>query len=157
LRTILAALALILAVPILPVATASLTQAQTIAYAASGATNLRAGPGTYYAVIGRVYGGTQVYLISSRGGWCYVSVNGQRGWIAASRLRFAYARAPSTLPQHFYVPPIPRPYYYGPSFSFRFHDFKGDRRWDRRDQGDWRERREDWRWRRGGNRGRSLD
>jgi uncharacterized protein YraI len=137
LRTILAALAVFLAVPALPVVSPSVAQAQTVAYAAAGTTNLRAGPGTNYRVTGKVYGGTQVYVHRSQSGWYYVTAAGQQGWMAGSRLRFGYASAPAPAP--FYIP-LP---------GFRFGDFDRDRRrdprWDRRDR---RERDEDWRWRR---------
>ncbi len=137
-RTMFAACALALAAPAVSVVTSSAAEAETIAYAEQGTTNLRGGPGTYYAVIGKVYGGTQVYVHDSQAGWYYVTAGGQQGWMAGSRLQFAYARAPVVV-QPYYVP-APRPYYYGPSFSFSFGHFDRDRRWDRR-----RDRRNWWR------------
>ncbi len=153
-RTILAAFALLVAVPAMPGLAPDVAQAQTIAYAERGTTNLRAGPGIHFAVIGKVYGGSQLLVHDSQGGWYYVTASGQRGWMAGSRLRFAYARAPA--PQPYYVPVVPRPYVYrGPSFSFRFGDFDRDRRWHRsRDRRDWNRGRgrgdNEWRWRRRG-------
>ena len=159
-RTILAAFALIVAVPALPGLASTTAQAQTIAYSERGTTNLRAGPGTHFAVIGRVYGGSEVFVHDSQGGWYYVTVNGQRGWMAGSRLSFVYASAPAPVPQPYYVPVVPRPYFYGgPTFSFSFGDFDRDRRWHRRGRDrDWNRGRgrgdNEWRWRRRGDRDR---
>jgi uncharacterized protein YraI len=136
-RTILAAFALLLAVPALPSMASTAAEAQTIAYAERGTTNLRAGPGTNFRIIGKVYGGTPVYVYESQGGWHHVRVNGQWGWMAGSRLQFGYASAPVLVPQPLYVP---RTYSYGYSYgpSFRFRDYDRDHRWHRRS--DWRER-----------------
>jgi uncharacterized protein YraI len=138
-RAILAAAALLGAV--------GLAEAQTIAYADPGTTNLRAGPGTNYARIGSVYGGTQVYVHYCEYGWCFVRVNGRDGWMAQSRLRFADTRGPVV------VVPQPQPYYvprYEPFFGFSFgfddryyprHD-RNRPRYDRRRR-DGREHREE--------------
>ena len=140
----------ILAAAALFAAAAGSGEAQTIAYADPGTTNLRNGPGTTYAVIGTVRGGTQVYVHNCDYGWCHVTANGRDGWIAQSRLAFAHARAPVV---------VPGPYYGVPSFGFslRFGDHsrhRFDRRW--RDHHGWED--EDWWWRhRGGGRGHRLD
>jgi uncharacterized protein YraI len=168
-HSIVAALALFLAAPALPVAVPTTAAAQSVAFAESGTTNLRAGPGTNYAVVGKVSGGEQVLVHDSDGGWYFVTVNGQEGWMAGSRLAFAQARAPVVVQQPYvvrqpYYVPGPDPYYYryrgypGPviSFGFGFGDFDRDRRWHRgwRHDRDWDEG--DWRWRRGdGRRGRN--
>jgi uncharacterized protein YraI len=173
-HSLVAALALFLAAPALPVAVSSTAAAQTVAYAESGTTNLRAGPGTNYAVIGKVRGGEQVLVQDSDRGWYFVSVRGQEGWMAGSRLAFAQARGPVVVQEPYvvrqpYYVPAPDPYYYrhrgypGPviSFGFGFGDFDRDRR-DRRGHRGWRHDRDwdegDWRWRRhGGWRGRHRE
>jgi uncharacterized protein YraI len=107
-HSIVAALALFLAAPALPVAVPTTAAAQSLAYAESGTTNLRAGPGTNYAVVGKVRGGEQVLVHDSDGGWYFVTVNGQEGWMAGSRLAFAQARAPVVVQQPYVVR---QPYY----------------------------------------------
>lgn len=78
-------------------------QAQTIAYTAPGATNLRAGPGTNYAVIRTVRGNRRVRVhgcLENRA-WCDVTVQRTRGWMAASRLQFTYAGRRVFVPNYF--------------------------------------------------------
>lgn len=111
-------------------AAASVAEAQTVAYADPGTTNLRAGPGTNYAKIGRVYGGTQVYVQFCEYGWCYITVHGREGWMIQSRLRFG--RGPVIVPA---PAPSYQPYF---NFGWRFDDH--DRRhYDRRRRDDRRE------------------
>jgi uncharacterized protein YraI len=132
-RTILAAFALLLAVPALPGVASNPAEAQTIAYAERGTTNLRAGPGTNFRIIGKVYGGAPVYVYGSQGGWYNVTVNGQWGWMAGSRLQFGYASAPVLVPQPLFVPrTYSYGYSYGPSSSFQFRDYDRDHSWHRR-------------------------
>jgi uncharacterized protein YraI len=133
-RAILAAAALLGAV--------GLAEAQTMAYADPGATNLRAGPGTNYASIGIVYGGTQVYVHYCEYGWCYVTVNGRNGWMAESRV--AFTQGPVVVgPEPYYVPApryVPR---YEPYFGFglgqRYRPY-----YDRHRREDRRPREEGW-------------
>jgi uncharacterized protein YraI len=65
--------------------------AQSIAYAAPGTTNMRAGPGTEFPVIARILGGSAVHVSACRRDrpWCRSTVQGMEGWVSASRLRFA--------------------------------------------------------------------
>jgi uncharacterized protein YraI len=128
LRSTLIAAALALGAPAL----SSVASAQSVAYAESGVTNLRSGPSTGHAVIGKVYGGSPVQILDSQGGWYYVLVDGQRGWMAGSRLEFAYSRGPATVvvPEPYY-PRYSYPYRFGgPSISFSFGGY--DRDWDHR-------------------------
>jgi uncharacterized protein YraI len=141
-RSIVAGVALMASAAIPSVATA-----QSIAIAA-GNTNCRAGPGTGYHVLTTVYGGTQVQIIGSQGGWHQVAVSGLRCWMAGSRLQFAQVQAPVYAgPEPYYDPyyaaPVASyPYFYGgPSFSFSIGDFDRDRHRWRRDRGD-----RDWDW-----------
>lgn len=87
-RSILAMVALLagLAAP-------AIAQAQTVAYAAPGLTNMRAGPGTEYEVIARVRGGSAVIVYGCLQNflWCDSSVESIRGWISTTRLEFEYA------------------------------------------------------------------
>jgi uncharacterized protein YraI len=152
-RSIVAGLALLASAAALP----TVAVAQNVAYAAGGTTNCRAGPGTGYHVVTKVYGGTPVQILGSQGGWYSVSANGRQCWMAGSRLAFGQGRAPVVLaPQPYYAPQYayqPYPYFYGgPSFSFGFGTFgdfdrdrhrrRGNRDWDWNDGhgGDW-----DWR------------
>jgi uncharacterized protein YraI len=97
-RPFLAALALVatLALP-------SLASAAQLAYAASGATNLRAGPSTEYPVVARVLGGSAVNVYGCVAGhsWCDVGVQGVRGWMIASRLEFVYGGRRVLVPQYY--------------------------------------------------------
>jgi uncharacterized protein YraI len=144
--------------------------AATFAIAEAGTTNVRSGPGTNYAVIGRVHGGTQVSVGDCVGGWCGVATQGLSGYMAQSRLEFGYASAAPVVvqPQPYPVPVYrTHPYYSsgfygygGPVVSFSFGSFDRDRHdhdwWDRRDHDrdwDWNDhdRRGDndnWWWRR---------
>ncbi len=121
-------------------AAADLAEAQTIAYAVPGTTNLRGDPSTNYPPIGSVYGGTQVYVEYREYGWCLVTVNGRRGYMAQSRLSFAQGPI-IVAPQPRYVPvpqpryvPVPQPYF---GFGFGFGGgYDSDHRHDRRDHDD---------------------
>ena len=141
-HSIVAGLTLLAAAAALPSAAA----AQTIAYAEGGTTNCRAGPGTGYPVLTKVYGGTPVQILGSQGGWYSVSANGGQCWMAGSRLQFAQARAPVVVAQPYYAPSYayqPYPYFYGgPSISFGFSSF-GDFDRDRHRR---RGRDRDWDW-----------
>ena len=89
-RSIVAGLTILAAAAALP----SVAGAQTIAYAEGGTTNCRAGPGTGYPVLTKVYGGTPVQILGSQGGWYSLSANGQQCWMAGSRLQFVQGRSP---------------------------------------------------------------
>jgi uncharacterized protein YraI len=139
-RSIVAGLALIASAAAMPTGASG----QSLVFAEAGTTNCRAGPGTGYPVITRVYGGAQLQILGSQGSWYEVAAGGQRCWIAGSRLQFAQTYAPTYVaPQAYYVPPYASyPYFYGgPSISFSFGDFDRDRHRSRRDRGD-----RDWDW-----------
>src|SRR5687768_3007607 len=100
-RSIVAGLALLASAAALP----GVAAAQSIAYAEGGTTNCRAGPGTGYPVLTKVYGGTPVQILGSQGGWYSVAANGQQCWMAGSRLQFVQAQAPVVVaPQPYYAP-----------------------------------------------------
>src|SRR5688572_29279810 len=112
-----------------------LAAAYTTAYAASGVTNLRAGPGTEYPVIARVLGGSRVNVVgclSSRS-WCDVIVQDIRGWMSTTRLEFLYGGQLVYVPRYY-------SYFDVPVIGFDFGY------WDRhyRDRSWYRDR---WRWR----------
>ncbi len=95
--------------------TSGVSDAQTIAYAAPGTTNLRAGPGTQYTIIARVRGGSvvDVHGCLNDHSWCSISAGPYDGWMAAWRLVFPYAGRNVFVPDyydHFRAPII------------RFHD-----------------------------------
>lgn len=46
--------------------------------------NVRAGPGTNYVVIGRIYPGTVYLILSKSGNWYQIDYNGTPGWVSAS-------------------------------------------------------------------------
>ena len=108
--------------------------AQAIAYAVPGTTNLRAGPGTQYPIIGKVRGGTEVYVYGclANRSWCDILVGGIRGWIYSRRLEFVYAGRRVLVPRYYayFGAPIIR-------FDFSYWDrYYWDRPWYR----DWRPR-----------------
>jgi uncharacterized protein YraI len=111
--------------------------AQSLAFAAYGTTNMRAGPGTQYPVIAKIAGGSAVHIygcIPDRV-WCDAQVQGVRGWVNSSRLEFAYGGRRVPLVQYY-------GYFGAPSVYFDFGY------WDRHyrykpwyhDRGRWRER-----------------
>lgn len=104
---------------------------------ATGDVNLRAGPGTGYAVITTIPAGAplEIYGCSS---WCQVSYGGTQGYVSgnyvsAGRAVDPYAYATPVRPRYYnyapsygYAPAYG--YGYGPSvsFGFGFGDFDGD-------------------------------
>lgn len=62
------------------------------ALTSGGSTNVRAGPGSRYAVIAKVRSGSRVEVLGclQDRSWCRAVVPGGSGWISASRLRFVY-------------------------------------------------------------------
>ncbi len=48
--------------------------------------NLRNGPGTNYAVVGVLRGGTQVDVTQCESSWCYVTASGAGGWVSSNYL-----------------------------------------------------------------------
>lgn len=140
-KSIMAAAALLGAL-LLPAA----ASAQSLAFSAPGATNMRAGPGPDFPVIAQVVGGSRVNVIGCIEGyeWCDSVVQGYRGWISATRLEFPYAGRRVAVPRHYasFGAPI-----IGFDFGYWDRHYRGrtffrDRdRWDR----DWRHgRRHDW-------------
>lgn len=79
--------------------------------------NLRAGPGTRYAVIDTMPAGAHVDVLGCAGAWCRVDWHGTVGFAGASYL--AGGGAVYAPPPVYYAP---EPYYYGPGpiFSFGF-------------------------------------
>lgn len=67
------------------------------AYAAPGETtgtvNLRAGPGTAYAVIGRIPAGAPVNIVGCRR-WCELTYGGREGYASPNAVVAEYAAAP---------------------------------------------------------------
>jgi uncharacterized protein YraI len=89
--------------------------AQEVAYAVPGTTNVRAGPGTEYYVVTQVRGGEQVYVygcLSDRS-WCDILAHGVRGWIYAPRLQFPYNGTYVLVPDYYR-------YFGAPIISFNF-------------------------------------
>jgi uncharacterized protein YraI len=85
-------------------------QAQTVAYTAPGTSNVRAGAGLQYPVVGRLWGGTQVYVygcVIDRS-WCDIFGAGVRGWMHTSRLQFMYSGRLVPVPGYwnYFGPPI---------------------------------------------------
>jgi uncharacterized protein YraI len=144
-RALLAAGAVAAAAAMLPAG----ASAQTVAYAESGTTNVRSGPGTNYPVIAQVQGGTALNVGTCTGGWC--TLVDYNGWIAQSRLNFGgggtvvVQRPYYVQPEPYYEPYYDAPYGYyggyygGPSISFRFGDYDRDHRY-------WRHRNRDRDW-----------
>jgi uncharacterized protein YraI len=104
--------------------------AQSVAYAANdGYTNLRAGPGTQYQVIARVYPGSRVDVLGclDTRAWCDVIVQDIRGWIYANRLEFVYGGRRVLVPDYY-------SYFGAPYVFFRFgdHDRRRNRDYNKR-------------------------
>jgi uncharacterized protein YraI len=100
----------------------------TIAYAtAEDYSNLRAGPGTRYEVIARVYPGSEVEVLGclDARNWCEVWVQDIRGWMSASRLEFVYSGRRVPVPDYY-------SYFDPPSVIFNFGDYSRHRDRDRR-------------------------
>lgn len=89
---------------------------------ATGAVNVRTGPGTSYAKVGTLSPGELVDVKQCQGSWCFVDRNsGTDGWASANYLQPAAAQpAPSEpdIPFNFGVTVGPG----GPSFSFGIGD-----------------------------------
>ena len=97
-RCLLAAVALLGALALPHVAAA-----QTIAYAAPGRTNMRAGPGLDFPVIAQILGGSAVNVHGcvSDFSWCDASVQNVRGWVSTTRLEFEYGGNLVPLPRYY--------------------------------------------------------
>ncbi|KRA50182.1 SH3 domain-containing protein [Devosia sp. Root635] len=91
---------------------------------ATGAVNVRTGPGTSYSKVGTLSTGELVDVKDCQGSWCFVDRNaGTDGWVSANYLKPAAAQpapAPSEpeIPFNFGVTVGPG----GPSFSFGIGD-----------------------------------
>jgi uncharacterized protein YraI len=143
-RSWLAAAALIVAVS-LPTIVAAQSIAYTVPY---GRTNMRAGPQVDFPIVAQVLSGSlvNVYGCLSDYSWCDCSVQGIRGWIAASRLEFEYAGGLVPFPNYYN-------YFDAPVIGFSFgywDDYYRDRSFYR-DRYRYRDR--DWRDDRNGHRG----
>ena len=99
----------------------------------TGDLNLRAGPGTGYAVIDTMPAGAHVNIRNCTGGWCRLSWNGETGWASDNFLAGGsrtytttrtYVRPSYTVvePAYTYAPGYYdyAPYAYAPSFSIGF-------------------------------------
>lgn len=90
---------------------------------ATGAVNVRSGPGTGYRIIDTLHRGERVDIDYCRGSWCFVMKSGPDGWVSASYLsRRGYYRDDyfDDYDDDFYIAPrIYRryPYFYDPGFS----------------------------------------
>ena len=66
------------------------------AYVATGAVNVRSGPGTSYKVVGALASGEAVSGAVASGGWVRISYHGATGYVSAGLLTTSAAGAPST-------------------------------------------------------------
>lgn len=91
---------------------------------ATGAVNVRTGPGTGYAKVGALSSGEYVDVKQCQGSWCFVDRNaGTDGWVSANYLKPvanqpAPAPSASDIPFNFGVTVGPG----GPAFSFGIGD-----------------------------------
>jgi uncharacterized protein YraI len=53
---------------------------------ATGAVNVRSGPGTSYGILDQLRGGQRVDISRQSGGWCLVSKAGPDGWVSCRYL-----------------------------------------------------------------------
>ncbi|WP_315779283.1 MULTISPECIES: SH3 domain-containing protein [unclassified Bradyrhizobium] len=96
------------------VAALMLTTSVSLAAAAPGllrkSATMRAGPGAGFPVVERIPAGTRVTIHGciQGGAWCDVSVDGERGWVAAKALSYLYREQYVSLPEYVeYVPVAP--------------------------------------------------
>ena len=64
---------------------------------ATGAVNVRSGPGVGYSIVDQLYPGEDVDVGQCDGGWCFVNHSGPDGWVSANYLS----------PSGDYAPPPP--------------------------------------------------
>lgn len=62
-------------------------QASAVEASATGAVNVRSGPGTSYRVLDTLRAGEVVDVLGCRSGWCYVEKDGPDGYVSANYLR----------------------------------------------------------------------
>jgi len=67
-------------------ALATATAALAAPAAATGAVNVRTGPGTSYAKVDTLAKGEIVDVIQCQSGWCYIEHDGPDGWVSANYL-----------------------------------------------------------------------
>jgi uncharacterized membrane protein YgcG len=63
----------------------------------TGTVNLRAGPGTAYAVIGKIPAGAPVNIVNCRR-WCELAYGGREGYVSPNAVLAEYAPAPYAFP-----------------------------------------------------------
>jgi hypothetical protein len=109
-------------------------------------TNQRQGPGTNFAVLGTIPGGSTVEVAGCDGEWCTVFWRGRRGFAVARNLDLGgpgpgpgpgpAVVGPVPPPAVYYDPPPPvvvvgPPYYYGPRYYWGPRYYYGGPRWRR--------------------------
>lgn len=95
---------------------------------ATGAVNVRSGPGVNYSIVDQLYPGETVDVGQCEGGWCFVDHSGPDGWVSANYLSPLGGYAPP--PPVYYEPEpeyVPAPVFINPpGFYHRyFRHFPG--------------------------------
>jgi hypothetical protein len=82
---------------VLALATLILSTAGALAVdgVATGAVNVRTGPGPSYAKVDTLYAGEEVDVGQCQGSWCYITHSGPDGWVSKNYLAFGGGTPPS--------------------------------------------------------------
>lgn len=108
------------AVALLAYAPAALAAAAT----ASASVNVRAGPGTSFAVLTQLRPGESVDISQCKGTFCYVTHEGTPGWVSANYLTRGTVPAPTIAKAA--PPAVPPPAYASPEVSVTIADDGAD-------------------------------
>lgn len=108
---------------------------------ATGAVNVRSGPGTSYVVRDTLYRGEDVDIGRCTGGWCYVTHDGADGWVSANYLQGVddgpvYVEPDYYPPDYYppvYAPPVyaPPPVFITPGYPYNSYRYRHHRRYNR--------------------------
>jgi uncharacterized protein YraI len=96
---------------------------------ATGAVNVRSGPGVNYSIVDQLYPGETVDVGQCEGGWCHVDHSGPDGWVSANYLAGAdegYSQPPvyyDEEPEY-----VPGPIFVNPPGYYHRHHFIHHRR-----------------------------
>jgi uncharacterized protein YraI len=94
---------------------------------ATGAVNVRSGPGVGYSIVDQLYPGENVDVGRCDGGWCFVDHSGPDGWVSANYLSPSgdYGPPPPPPPVYYDEEPeyVPAPVFINPPVYYNRRDF----------------------------------
>ena len=93
---------------------------------ATGAVNVRSGPGVGYSIVDQLYPGEDVDVGQCDGGWCFVNHSGPDGWVSANYLSPSGDYAPPPPPVYYQPEPeyVPAPVFINPPIYYDRRDFR---------------------------------